>query len=65
MLIATENDVAHIWSSGGMCFHPEMKILLGFGEKDKVLGFLYLGKSDLKPKSKRFISLEDKVVWKK
>lgn len=65
MLVATEKGIANIWGSGGMTYHSLMKEYLGFGEKDKVMGFLYLGKSDLKPKSKRFISIEDKTVWKK
>ncbi|MGB0885994.1 MAG: nitroreductase family protein [Chitinophagales bacterium] len=64
MLTATANNVAHIWSSGGLTFHPEMKKYLNITEEDKILGFLYVGKSDLKPKSKRFIPLEDKVIWK-
>lgn len=65
MLVATEKGFAQIWSSGGLTYHDEMKKYLGFAEKDKVMGFLYLGKSDLKPKSKRFSSAEAKTVWKK
>lgn len=65
MLVATEKGFAQIWSTGGLTYHDEMKKHLGFGEKDKVMGFLYLGKSDLKPKSKRFSSVEKKTVWKR
>ncbi|MFT4644328.1 MAG: nitroreductase [Planctomycetota bacterium] len=65
MLVATEKGIANIWSSGGLTYHSKMKDYLGFEEKDKVMGFLYLGISELKPKSKRFISIEDKTVWKK
>ena len=64
MLVATEKGFANIWSTGGLTYHPKMKEYLGFGEKDKVMGFLYVGISELKPKSKRFISIEDKTVWK-
>lgn len=64
MLLATEKNIAHIWSSGGLTYHPKMKSYLGFSEKDKVMGFLYLGKSDLQPKSKRFSSAESKTIWK-
>lgn len=64
MLVATAKGFAQIWSTGGLTYHSEMKKYLGFNEKDNVMGFLYLGKSDLKPKSKRFSSAEDKTVWK-
>lgn len=64
MLLATEKEIAHIWSSGGLTYNSKMKNYLGFSEKDRVLGFLYLGKSEQKPKSKRFSSAEAKTVWK-
>lgn len=65
MLVATEKGLANIWSTGGLTYHPIMKEYLGLGEKDKVMGFLYVGISELKPKSKRFISIEEKTVWRK
>lgn len=65
MLVATEKNLAQIWSTGGLTYHPKMKEYLGFAEKDRVMGFLYVGKSELKPKSKRFSSVESKTVWKK
>tara|TARA_B110000908_G_C10235047_1_gene442808 strand:- start:81 stop:647 length:567 start_codon:yes stop_codon:yes gene_type:complete len=65
MLVATEKGIANIWSTGGLTYHPNMKEYLGFGVKDRIMGFLYVGISELKPKSKRFISIEDKTVWKK
>lgn len=65
MLVATEKGFANIWSTGGLTYHPKMKTYLGYSEKDKVMGFLYVGISELKPKSKRFMSIEDKTVWKK
>lgn len=65
MLVATEKGISNIWSTGGLTYHDEMKKYLGYGEKDKVMGFLYLGKSDLKPKSKRFSTAKEKTVWKR
>jgi len=64
MLVATEKGLANIWSTGGLTYHPKMKEYLGFSKKDKVMGFLYDRLSDLKPKSKRFISIEEKTLWK-
>lgn len=65
MLVATANDVAHIWSTSGLTYHSKMKEYLGFSVKDTVMGFLYLGKTDLKPKAKRFSSAEEKTLWKR
>ncbi len=65
MLVATEKGIANIWSTSGMTHHPKMKEYLGFGEKDKVIGFLYLGVSDKKIIAKRVSGIEEKVVWKK
>lgn len=64
MLLATEKQISNIWSTGGLTYHPKMKSYLGFAEKDKVMGFLYLGKSELKPKSKRFSTASAKTIWK-
>ncbi len=64
MLVATEKGFANIWSTGGLTYHPKMKAYLGFSEKDIVMGFIYVEISELKPKSKRFISIEDKTDWR-
>lgn len=65
LLVATEHKVATFWSTGGMCYHPEMKKALGFMEKDQVLGFIYAGKYSIEnPQGKRNTEWKDKVEWK-
>ena len=65
LLVATEHKVATFWSTGGMCYHPEMKALLGFTEQDQVLGFIYAGKCSIEnPQGKRNTEWKDKVEWK-
>ena len=43
MLVAAAHGIGVFWSSGGVTFWPETKEFMGLGEKDKFLGFLYLG----------------------
>lgn len=64
MLVATEKNFANVWITGGLTYHPIMKEFLGFKEKDIVMGFLYVGKSDKEVKAKRFSSIEAKTIWK-
>ena len=43
MLLAGAHGIGAFWSSGGVTYWPETKEFMGLGEKDKFLGFLYLG----------------------
>jgi nitroreductase len=62
---ATAQQIACYWGSGGMTYHPKMKAYLGFEEQDEVLGFLYLGYSDLEwPKGKRLTAIQDKITFR-
>lgn len=62
---ATAMGLANFWSSGGMTYKPELKEFLGLGEKDKVLGLIYLGYSDNTHEGKRVTPLEEKIKWAK
>lgn len=66
LLSAAEKNIAVHWTSGGMTYADEMKEFLGFEEKDRVLGFLYLGKSDHKvnKEGRRLSNIENKTIWK-
>lgn len=64
LLLAEEKQIASIWATGGMCYHPAMCQYLGFSEKDKVMGFLYLGKTNVQAKGKRISSAKEKTIWK-
>lgn len=64
-LTATAIGLAGYWSSGGMTYHEGMKDLLDLGEKDRCLGFFYLGrpKEGYWPEGKRQASWQEKVEW--
>lgn len=64
LLVATANNVATFWSTGGMCYHDEFKKHFGFGDNDKVLGIIYIGKYDGEiPEGKRNTEWKEKVKW--
>lgn len=42
-LTCTAYGLGAYWGSGGVTYTPGMKTFLGLGEKDKCLGFLYIG----------------------
>lgn len=43
MLVAAAHGIGAFWSTGGVTYWPETKDYMGLGNKDKFLGFLYLG----------------------
>lgn len=65
LLGATAMGLANFWSTGGMTHKPELKEYLGLGDKDKILGIIYLGYSDSIHEGKRITSLEEKIKWAK
>ncbi len=65
LLSAYQYNVSVHWTTGGMTYEDQMKTFLGFNTNDQVLGFLYLGKSDLSiHKGIRLSSSESKTKWK-
>jgi nitroreductase len=66
LLAAATKNIAIHWTSGGMTYTDEMKNYLGFEEKDRVLGFLYFGKSDsrINREGRRLSTIESKTIWK-
>ncbi len=43
MLVAGAHGIGAFWSTGGVTYWPQTKEWMGLSEKDKFLGFLYLG----------------------
>lgn len=43
MLCATAYGLGTYWGTGGMTYSDQMKAFMGLGEKDRFLGFLYVG----------------------
>lgn len=65
LLVATENHIASFWSTGGMCYHPEMKTLTGLANTDQILGIIYIGQYDVPlPQGIRLSNWQEKVIWK-
>ena len=63
-LTAAAYNVAGYWSSGTITYKEETKKAMGLTEKDKVLGFYYLGLTDEAwPAGKRCSDIEDKTEW--
>ena len=62
-LTASAYQVCSFWGSGGVTYTEELKEFLGLGEKDKCLGYLYLGYSDSPATKSRRDRIEDKVEW--
>ncbi len=63
-LMATALNVAGYWSSGTITYLDETRRELGLSEKDRVLGFFYLGLCD-EPvaEGKRASGIEEKISW--
>lgn len=64
LLGAAALDIAAIWSTGGMAHRSEMKTYLGLEAEDKVVAFVYLGRSrEIPKKGMRRIPLFEKIIW--
>lgn len=63
-LTATAYGIGCYWGSGGVTYMEEAKPFFGLEAKDRLLGFLYVGKlkSDKWPKGRRK-PMADKVIW--
>lgn len=61
-LTATAYGVGCYWGSGGVTYMEEAKPFFGLSDKDKLLGFLFVGVPTKWPEGKRQ-SIEQKVNW--
>lgn len=61
-LTAAAYEIGCYWGSGGITYMTEAKSFFGLGEKDRLLGFFYIGMPKKWPKGKRK-SIEDKIMW--
>lgn len=65
LLGASSLQIAALWSTGGLTYHPGMKNYLGLEDEDQMIGLLYLGYSDKEPKDgERIVPLKDKIEWR-
>ncbi len=65
LLGAAALDIAALWSTGGLTFHPALKTYFALNTEDQVIGLLYLGYADKGLKAgERIVPLEQKVEWR-
>jgi nitroreductase len=62
-LTATAYGICSFWGSGGVTYTQELKEFLGLSEKDRCLGYLYLGYSDYPLTPSRRDPIQEKVEW--
>ena len=62
-LTATANGIGCYWSTGGPTFKPQGKAFFGLSEKDKLLGFMYVGNYDGELPTGKRKPWEEKVSW--
>ncbi|WP_054954941.1 nitroreductase family protein [Paenibacillus dakarensis] len=65
LLQAHELGLGAVWRTGEPCFHALMNEAFGLREKDKMLGFIYLGVPDMEPKPGKRQDAASKTVWVK
>jgi len=64
-LTATSNNIGCYMSTGGVTYFDEAKEFFGLNQEDKLLGFMYLGNTDVKPFIGKRRPWQDKVRWEK
>lgn len=65
LLGAAALNIAALWSTGGLTFHPAMKSYFSLADEDHMIGLIYLGYADDAPKEgKRIVSAEEKIEWR-
>jgi nitroreductase len=62
-LTATAHGVGCYWGSGGVTYMEEAREFFGLGEKDKLLGFMYVGMPRIEWPTGRRNPIEEKVSW--
>lgn len=62
-LTATSNNIGCYMSTGGVTYFDEAKEFFGLNREDKLLGFMYLGNTDVKPLNVKRRPWQDKVRW--
>lgn len=64
MLIAAHAlGLGAVWRTGKPCYDPEMSKLFGLSEKGEVVGFVYIGYSDMTPAPRQRKSVAEVTKW--
>ncbi|MGF1533765.1 MAG: nitroreductase [Bernardetiaceae bacterium] len=62
-LSATAYGLGGYWGSGGITYYAAAKEYFGLGEKDRLLGFFYLGYPASLPEASPRSPISEKVTW--
>jgi nitroreductase len=62
-LTAAAYGLGAYWGSGGITYFEEAKSFFGLGEKDRLLGFFFVGIPKFLPPSGKRKPVEDKITW--
>ncbi|UFJ41421.1 nitroreductase [Brevibacillus humidisoli] len=63
MLAAHELGLGTIWRTGSITYEPDLKPFFGLGERDRLLGFVYVGYPDLPQRESVGRPFTEKTVW--
>ncbi|MFC7680426.1 nitroreductase [Paenibacillus sp. GCM10028914] len=63
LLQAHALELGAVWRTGDPCFHSLMNKAFGLRDKDKMLGFIYLGVPDMDAKPGKRQDVASKTVW--
>lgn len=59
LLVAEELGVGAMWRTGGMAYTPGVKKSLGLKLEDEIVGYLYLGEAQVKPRPRDPLKVSD------
>lgn len=62
-LSVTAYGLGGYWTTGGVTYIEEAKSFFGLGEKDKLLGFFYIGYIALPASGAKRAPVDEKVIW--
>ena len=62
-LTAAAYQICSFWGSGGVTYTDELKAFLGLGERDRCLGYFYLGYSDRPSTKSHREPIKERVEW--
>lgn len=48
-----------MWRTGGMAYHPMVKMGLGLAEGEEIVGYMYIGTPDCTPKTPKLLEIDD------
>lgn len=63
LLAAHALGLGAIWRTGQACYDQKVKQLFKLNERDKMLGFIYIGYPDMPPRKGKRTHFEQKTEW--